>query len=547
MKTRLFHHDSGFWIQIIALTVAGLLLTLWPDWGHAPRAQTVSPTVSPTSHNFGTVIVGNTRGPVVFTVNNLLLTNMIINSVQATAPFLAANGCPGVLAPGASCTIQVSFTPVGAGNQSGTLSIDWDTALPPPPPGEVNPSGTLIANLTGVGALPLVAVNDSATTPRNTAVNIAVLANDSGGVPPLNLQSVTTPAHGAAAISGSVVVYTPAAGYTGPDSFGYTVRDATGQTASATVTVTVKEEEEEEDNLEDSTDNPNAKEVGGVISNLCSNEAASTNFLRDCKALIDSPDPGSALEQITPNTVGNAPNITQINAQTQMLNIQSRLSFLRAGIMGIDIERLNIQRGGWTLSGRDLRYLLASVDGGGTPSAEVTSTDLGAFGIFASGSLNFGDRNGTENQTGFDFRTFALAVGIDYRFTERLVLGTAFSYVANDNNSAGNGGSLDTRGYSLSLYGTYYQSDNFYIEGIIDYGWNDYDQQRNVHYRLPGVDVQQRFTSQYSGKQFFVDLGAGYNFTRDNWIFGPKIRLSYLDMQVDSFRERVNNDGPGSA
>ncbi|MDG4585487.1 MAG: choice-of-anchor D domain-containing protein, partial [Candidatus Competibacter sp.] len=174
MKPWLFHRNSGFWVQIVALTVAGLLLALWPDWGDAPKAQTVLPTLSPTSHHFGTVTVGNTRGPVVFTVNNSLLTNMSIASVQTTAPFSAVNGCPGVLAPGASCTVQVSFTPVSAGSQGGTLSVDWDTVLPPPPPGEVNPSGTLIANLAGVGAgagtSPLVAVNDAATTARDTAV-----------------------------------------------------------------------------------------------------------------------------------------------------------------------------------------------------------------------------------------------------------------------------------------------------------------------------------------------------------------------------------------
>ncbi len=634
MKTRPFSHDSRFWIQAIALITAGLLLGLWPDWGHAPMAQTVSsPTVSPTSHDFGTVVVGNTQGLCKFTLNNSLLTNIILTSVQATAPFSAVDGCPSVLAPGVSCTVQVSFAPVSAGTQNGTLSIAWETNLPPPPPGKVNPSGTMTASLTGTGVSRLIAVADSATTAPDTAVSIAVLANDSGGQPPLRLAGVTTPTHGVATINGDTVVYTPAAdyvgvdsfsytvrdagtqtatapvtvtvtarpltavadsattadgksvvinvlandtggvpplrvasvttpghgsattdgntvtytpdtGYKGTDGFGYTVSDATGQTASAAVTVAV----DKENDLEDKTDNPNANKVGGVIGKICSDGMASANFLRDCNALVNAPNPGPALEQITPNTVGNAPDITQISAQAQMLNLRSRLSSVRSGIMGIDIERLNIQRGGWTLSGHDLRYLLASADGGGTPSAEVApSPNLGALGIFASGSLDFGNRDTTENQTGFDFKAFALTVGIDYRFTDRLVLGTAASYVGNDNQYVSGSGSLDTHGYGLALYGTYYQSDNFYVDGILSYGWNDYDQQRSVNYSLPDTEVRQQFDSAYGGQQFFADIGTGYNFTRGALTFGPEVRLSYLNLRVDPFRERASNDDPGSA
>ncbi len=387
----------------------------------------------------------------------------------------------------------------------------------------------------------LTAVPDSASTSVGTPVTIDVLDNDTGGVQPLSISAVTAPSHGAATISGKTISYTPTTGYSGADSFGYTVQDAAGQTDSTTVTVTVNKRR-----LEDATTNPNAKAVGRAIDGVCSQQAATANFMRDCNALINSPNPGPALEQITPSTAGNAPTIAQTNVQTQMLNIRSRLSSLRSGILGVDIERLNIQQGGWTLSGRDLRYLLASVDGGGVPSAEM-KTDLGALGVFASGTVNLGNKDRTDNQAGFDFKTFALAAGIDYRFTDQLVLGTAFSYTANDNQIDGNGGSLDAQGYSLTLYGTYYRSDNFYLDGIIDYGWDNYDQQRNVNYSLPDTSVRQRFNSDYGGQQFFVDVGAGYNFTRGDWTFGPEVRLSYLDVRVDPFQERANNGDSGSA
>ena len=623
MKISLFP-PVGFWTQTVALALVGLLMLL-PDWGHELRAQSLSPA----SHDFGTVAIGSSK-ITTFTIQNSFVTDISLSSIQISAPFSAANGCPGLIAPGTSCNIQVSFAPTSSGSFSGTLGVRWSPNGLPPPPGEPPPGGTLTAVLTGSGLLKLTAVPDSATTAVGTPVAIPVLANDIGGVKPLSISAVTSPSHGAATISGGTILYTPSAGYSGPDSFGYTVSDSAGQSDSTTVTVTVTPTKltaipdsattavgtpvaipvlandiggvkplsisavtspshgaatisggtilytpsagysgpdsfgytvsdsagqsdsttvtvaVDKTRLEDTTTNSNAKAVGRAIDGVCSQQAASANFLRDCNVLINSPNPGPALEQITPSTVGNAPTIAQTNVQTQMLNIRSRLSSVRNGILGVDIERLNIQQGGWTLSGRDLRYLLASVDGGGVPSAEM-KTDLGALGVFASGTVNLGNKDGTGNQTGFDFKAFALAVGIDYRFTDQLVLGTAFSYVANDNQIDGNGGSLDTQGYSLTLYGTYYRSDNFYLDGIIDYGWNDYDQQRNVNYSLPDTKVRQRFNSQYGGQQLFVDVGAGYNFTRGDWTFGPEVRLNYLDVRVDPFQERANDSGPGSA
>jgi YD repeat-containing protein len=54
----------------------------------------------------------------------------------------------------------------------------------------------------------------------------------------LTIAAVGTPSHGAAAISGGTITYTPAAGYTGADSFSYRVQNSVGS-ASGTVTVDV--------------------------------------------------------------------------------------------------------------------------------------------------------------------------------------------------------------------------------------------------------------------------------------------------------------------
>lgn len=56
---------------------------------------------------------------------------------------------------------------------------------------------------------------------------------------PLTITSVSAAANGSTSISGTNVIYTANLGYTGPDSFTYTVSDGFGGTATGTVNVTV--------------------------------------------------------------------------------------------------------------------------------------------------------------------------------------------------------------------------------------------------------------------------------------------------------------------
>ncbi|MDQ5908794.1 MAG: hypothetical protein QG599_887, partial [Pseudomonadota bacterium] len=88
-----------------------------------------------------------------------------------------------------------------------------------------------------VNAPVLNVLNDAATTAAGTPITVNVLANDVGTG--LTIDTVSSPGHGTAVISGTAITYTPTANFAGIDTFLYTVRDSFGQTASATVTVTV--------------------------------------------------------------------------------------------------------------------------------------------------------------------------------------------------------------------------------------------------------------------------------------------------------------------
>lgn len=133
-------------------------------------------------------------------------------------------------------------------NQDVTLAVAED-------PDSTNGSAVILCTSVGIGSTevlateidndvnhPPVAVNDSVTTDTGAGVKIAVLANDSDAdSDPLAIQSVTNASHGTITHDGIEVAYSPNAGFTGSDSFSYTVGDGRGGAATASVAVAVWE------------------------------------------------------------------------------------------------------------------------------------------------------------------------------------------------------------------------------------------------------------------------------------------------------------------
>jgi hypothetical protein len=85
-----------------------------------------------------------------------------------------------------------------------------------------------------------IAFADNVSTRKNTSVTISVLSNDrdvDGGA--LTITSVTQPSRGSATFTGTSVRYLPKGGFTGTDSFNYTISDGKGGAATAKVTINV--------------------------------------------------------------------------------------------------------------------------------------------------------------------------------------------------------------------------------------------------------------------------------------------------------------------
>jgi len=127
-------------------------------------------------------------------------------------------------------TPQFGF--VGTDSFSYTIADSFDATA----------SATVTVEVTGTTNQPPIANDDFVTGTANPDITIFVLSNDSD--PDFDLLSISgftnfTASGGFVSQSGDALVYTPAFGFVGTDSFSYTIADGFGETASAQVTVQV--------------------------------------------------------------------------------------------------------------------------------------------------------------------------------------------------------------------------------------------------------------------------------------------------------------------
>jgi hypothetical protein len=82
--------------------------------------------------DFGNENKGTTSGPLTITLlNDPTLTNpqtvTFVGQILAQGNYSESDDCPVTLAPGASCTLTVTFTPSGVGFKPGTLTINYSS------------------------------------------------------------------------------------------------------------------------------------------------------------------------------------------------------------------------------------------------------------------------------------------------------------------------------------------------------------------------------------------------------------------------------------
>jgi len=295
-----------------------------------------------------------------------------------------------------------------------------------------------------------VTVNDAASTPLNTAYTFpatgsnSLKANDTDSDTPasqLRITSVSSPSHGVATLlSTGAVVYVPAAGYSGTDTFTYTITDGL-LSSTATVTMTVGQVAPVANN-EAYVVNENSVLTVAGSSRVTANDTG----VGITASLVNGPSHGSLVLNAdgsftyTPATdffgsdsftyqdqdsVGQLSNVATANIAVLFVNHAP--SFTRgpdqivAGVPGAQTAlgwATNISRGAANEAGQTLTFLVAnnnnalfSVQPAISADGTLTYTPAGAIGS-ATVSVQLHDNGGTDHG-GLDTsatQTFTIAV-----------------------------------------------------------------------------------------------------------------------------------------
>jgi uncharacterized protein YhjY with autotransporter beta-barrel domain len=288
----------------------------------------------------------------------------------------------------------------------------------------------------GAGSVPISVTTDAGTfsggtftftPPTANPVSAAVSYNSSNNPITLNISgnatSVaigTTPAHGTARASGTSITYTPAGGYSGPDSFTYTASNAAGMSAPATVTITVSP--------------PPAPTVAAASATTPYNTATSINLTSEISgaeisAVTVASNPSHGTTSVSGNTVTYTPAstfyggtdsftytatnpggtslpatvtvtvgqpaapIAAAASATTPYNTAASIN-LASAIAGVDITAVNIagspSHGTVSVSGETVTYTPSSTFYGGTDSFTYTATNPSGTSMPATVTVTVG-------------------------------------------------------------------------------------------------------------------------------------------------------------
>jgi len=485
------------------------------------------------------------------------LSNVVVATTGSAVAF-SPNSAPCLtVGPGASCTLTSTYTVTAADATNGQVDASADvvaTEIPTPittnlvtpvfsvaPPALTITSGNNQVLPINVQSAPLVVHLTNRGQPvANATINWsatnAVLAsptsttNASGDAS----NTVTLSQAGAASVSASSAA--PAAG---PVTF--TLNGGLSSLSGLT---------------------PPEIEIANALDHACpalaglpTLTAAEQDLLAQCQALASAaalnPDEvANALNQMLPHDALLQTNASILVAGAQFTNIKARLAALRSGSGGDHFGGLAFSSPDGVLPlGKLGETALGFDDKPGEKKQEV-GAGFDRWGFFASGTFGDGSANARTETPGYGFHSGGITAGVDYRANDHMIFGVSAGYANYSSNVDVVGGGLDTRGWSLSAYSSFFRQDNWYVDGVLTWGHNSYDIKRRIVYALTtssGIDsVNQTATSNSNGTTLAGALTLGRDFSKGPWSFGPYLRGTWTRTDFGSYQETMLSNQPGS-
>ena len=169
-------------------------------------------------------------------------------------------------------------------------------------------------------------------------------------------------------------------------------------------------------------------------------------------------------------------------------------------------------------------------------SAGDTTFGLGALSGYVSLDYQNVDKDTTSLTTGFNSDKFGGTVGADTTFGTTVV-GAAFNYGHTRAEFDSKAGDLETDAYGAIVYGSLLVFDNLFIDGVAGYTRKEASLDRNGTLSMPGSLAVGTATSNPNADEYTFGISSGYDFTYQNFTFGPRLGVNYTLTDIGAFTE----------
>lgn len=153
------------------------------------------------------------------------------------------------------------------------------------------------------------------------------------------------------------------------------------------------------------------------------------------------------------------------------------------------------------------------------------------IGVWTAGAIDWGHRDG-RGKRDYRFSTSGVSGGVDWKLSDRLVLGLGLGY-GHDRTEVGANNSL-SRGenYVGAVYGGWRGKGKLVIDGVLGYGALTYDSQRW------SADAGKLLTGDRSGSVLFGSASVALEQTARALSWSPYARIQFSTVELDGFTER---------
>ena len=291
---------------------------------------------------------------------------------------------------------------------------------------------------------------------------------------------------------------------------------------------------------------PVAVPIARVLDGICARNEG--DFDAACRALslLSDAELTPALERVAPQQSGAQAKVASEIASAISGGIAARLSAVRGGV-----ERFSVQQLAVAVNGRPLPLAAlanAFMPQEATDAGGAEESDYSGWSAFVSGNLGTGERKPDDGQIGFDLKSRGVMFGVDRLFGQN-IFGAALNLMQLDSDLDQGVGSVDTSGYSLSLYasrgglfapgGPNAKFDGVHFDGSVTFGRNTYESEHDV--AISGLPLSQA-TSENDADVFAFSAGTGFEAHTGRTDFDVSLSGTWTKASIDDLTE--SGSGP---